>query len=256
MKKALVATGAAVLTAALGAPALSSAAPAHHGRAVTAERLGNAHFQGVVVDQTGRPVDDVDVTALDSGDVTVASALTYARTDGEGDEEHGYFDLQVRRGTYTIELSKNGYRDAVVEEATVGRNETVVLDEITLVRKPVVTAAETSISPRKPSKRDKVGAVVSVVNAKGKAADEDFQPAGKVKVMLQEYVQVGGTKRRPKFDWVDVLDSALKATVRRNGASVEFGKIGLGRFRVLASYLGDDYHTGADAEDVEFTIKG
>lgn len=66
-------------------------------------------IQGVVLDQAGRYVDDVEVQALDEDGAVVATALTY-ESDWEDGPQHGYFFLEVPRGSYTVELSKKGYK--------------------------------------------------------------------------------------------------------------------------------------------------
>jgi hypothetical protein len=73
--------------------------------------MPNCHntIHGVVVDQGGKKVDDVNVEAFNAkGGDPQASALTYANPDN--DVKHGYFDLCVGRGTYTVKLSKDGYK--------------------------------------------------------------------------------------------------------------------------------------------------
>ena len=90
-----------------------SGAPSGLAHSTTSAKLTmpNCHntIHGVVVDQGGKKVDDVNVEAFNAkDDGPVASALSYASPDNE--VKHGYFDLCVGRGTYTVKLSKAGYK--------------------------------------------------------------------------------------------------------------------------------------------------
>jgi hypothetical protein len=99
--------------------------------------------QGVVADQFGHFVDDVDVEAVDANGEVAASSLTYA-SEREDGPQHGYFYLEVgRKGTYTLTLTRDGYKDATVEDVVVtSRRQRLALGEIDIVKK----AAETRTS--------------------------------------------------------------------------------------------------------------
>ena len=104
----LVAAAAAFLVA---PHALPAQAATHHDRAA-APAPATAHplIQGVVVDQNGKPVDDVSVEAVKPDGTVQASALTYA-SNRPGGPQHGYFYLEVTKGTYTLALSRSEYED-------------------------------------------------------------------------------------------------------------------------------------------------
>ena len=121
----------ATLIGLLGVVALA-AAPAD------AARPHRQLVRGVVVDQTGTPVDDVLVQAVDDFGDVAATALTYASRWPSG-PQHGYFFLEVDPGTYSIEISKPGYRRTTIDEVTVTRRQGVRLGEVELKRRLAVS---------------------------------------------------------------------------------------------------------------------
>lgn len=136
---ALTAAGLAAAGAVLAAPHLlpANAAPAPDPvRAVVAATHRPPLIEGVVTDQLGREVDDVSVEATRGHAATPsASALTYA-SDQEGGPQHGYFFLEVgKKGSYTVTLSKRGYRTETYGPIRIRRlGQTVDLGEVEIVR--------------------------------------------------------------------------------------------------------------------------
>ena len=76
-------------------------------------------IQGTAVDQRGHLLDDVTVKAK-SGNTVVASALTYANQAADG-PQHGYFYLEVTKGTYSLTLSKKGYKTVEYDAGTISK---------------------------------------------------------------------------------------------------------------------------------------
>ena len=141
-------TAALLASAALALVVVPHALPAQgapsHDRAVAPSRVAASPLiQGVVVDQDGKPVDDVDVQALEvDGTEPAASALTYASEWPDG-PQHGYFYVEVPRGSYTLTLAKRGYRTVEYDAGTVvRRHQKVSMGE--LVIKKVATRSTTS----------------------------------------------------------------------------------------------------------------
>ena len=91
-------------------------------------------IQGIVLDQFGQAVDDVSVVALDDNGDPAASAYTYASSNEDG-PQHGYFYLLVPAGTYTLTLSKDGYRRLTYDDVEVTRRRATSLGEIEIQKK-------------------------------------------------------------------------------------------------------------------------
>lgn len=104
---------------------------------------GEAFIEGVVLDERGHPVDDINVEAFPAGREAsdpVASWLTYESPDAE--HPHGFYLLDVVPGSYVIRLSSlegahepfrsQWYADKRV--VTVGDQEALRLKPVTLER--------------------------------------------------------------------------------------------------------------------------
>lgn len=119
----------------------SAAAPAS--TALVAAAPDNL-VQGVVVDQHGTPVDDVLVEAIAADGTTEASSFTYA-SRWENGPQHGYFFVPVKRGEYTLVLSKAGYKTVEYDAGRITKRvKKISMGEIEIqkVAAPTTTAAE------------------------------------------------------------------------------------------------------------------
>lgn len=202
-----LAAAAALVAAALIAPqALPATAATHGGAAVTAPRTGQSLIQGVVTDQAGHYVDDVTVQATKADGTPAASAKTYASDRADG-PQHGYFFLEVGRGTYTLTLSRPGYKTASYGPfAITKRRQTISLGEITIVR--VLPETKTVAELVRRSVTTKQNGVVEVtVSAK------DARPTGTVEVREgQHVVGEGRLKASDKGEIVIGLDRLPRGT--------------------------------------------
>jgi len=112
-------------------------APAH------AEDANLPLIQGVVVDQFGNAVDNVNVEATrPTGDVA-ASSLTYASQWPNG-PQHGYFYLAVvHKGDFVLTFERAGFAPLELDEVLVKRRlQRVSLGEVTMTRLvPTTTTA-------------------------------------------------------------------------------------------------------------------
>lgn len=143
----------------------AQAAPVHR---AAAPRAAESHplIQGVVVDQKGKPVDDVQVKAIKADGTVQASALTYA-SDREDGPQHGYFFVEVTRGTYTLKLSRDGYKTVEYDAGTITkRRQRISLGEleIALLAAPTTTKASLEKGTVSPKQRGVVDVKVTTRN--------------------------------------------------------------------------------------------
>lgn len=190
-------------------------------------------IQGVVVDQLGKPVDDVDVRALDSDGDPAASALTYASSREDG-PQHGYFYLAVgATGGYTLKLRKAGFVSATVTPVRVDRpRQRLALGEITLQRilgsRTTAALADSGISP------DEKGRVRVTVTGGGTT-----RPTGTVEV--RDGRKVVGTAR--------LTAAAGGKTV------VTLKRLAAGRYDLKAWFLGSKALKASSSRGVVLTVK-
>lgn len=178
MSRRLVATLLATSGVLLAAPhALPAQAAAPHAHRAVAAVTTEVHplIQGVVVDQDGTPVDDVEVQATKADGTPQASDLTYANQHDDG-PQHGYFWLQVTKGTYTLTLSKDGFKTVEYDAGQVSRrSQKISMGE--LVIKRIAAATDTSASLQKSTVTTKQRGVADLtVTSKG------GKPVGDVEV--------------------------------------------------------------------------
>lgn len=181
----LLATGGVLLAAPQALPA-QAAAP-HAGRAAAAVAT-EVHplIQGVVVDQDGTPVDDVEVQATKADGTPQASDLTYASQRADG-PQHGYFWLQVTKGTYTLTLSKDGYRTVEYDAGQISkRNQKISMGELVIKRIAAPTETRGSLQRATVTTRQR-GLVDVTVTSKG------AKPVGDVEVREGRDVVGDGT---------------------------------------------------------------
>lgn len=198
-----------------GPASASSSGPASapHVAAVTAV-VAKPLIQGVVTDQFGRPVDDVKVQAVGADGTREASALTYASSRPRG-PQHGYFFLEVRRGTYTLTLSRSGYVTRKLSRIKVTqRGQRVDLHEIAIHKRLPASRTRGALEEKVVTTKRHAQAVVVVAGAK--------RPTGDVEVREGRRV---------------VGEAAL--TSRDKGSlTVRLDKLARGRHDLKAYYLG------------------
>lgn len=176
-------------------------------------------IQGVVVDQGGRYVDDVQVLAVRPDGSVAASALSYASDRPDG-PQHGYFFLAVgARGTYTVTLAKDGYVAADLGSHDVARRGVISLGEVTL-RKRLVSSS-TSVSLDDSSVRPGQRAEVTV----GVETDATSRPSGPVTLY------VDGRKQ----------DTRTLRGSHRGALDFTLPRLDSGEHRVKATWAGSDF---------------
>ena len=184
----LLATGGVLLAAPHALPAQAATPHADRSAAAVTTEV-HPLIQGVVVDQDGNPVDDVEVQATKADGTPQASDLTYANRRDDG-PQHGYFWLEVTKGTYTLTLSKDGYKTVEYDAGqVVKRRQKVSMGE--LVIKRIAAATDTSASLQKASvtTRQRGAADVMVTSKGGK-------PVGDVEVREGKHVVGEGTLKK------------------------------------------------------------
>ncbi|GAA2148568.1 hypothetical protein GCM10009844_27110 [Nocardioides koreensis] len=171
-------------------------------------------IQGVVVDQLGHAVDDVDVRAIDSNGDPAASALTYASSRVDG-PQHGYFYLEVGAvGSYTLRLKKPGYVSATVESVQVSRpRQRLALGELVLT-KVLGTKTSASLADGRIT-ADQWGKVRVTVTGGGTS-----RPAGTVEV--RDGRKVVGTGRLRPSDGGKVVVTLKRLAAGSHGLEARF----------------------------------
>jgi Bacterial Ig-like domain (group 3) len=128
-------------------------------------------LQGVVLDQAGRPVDDVEVEAVGADGGGAAADKTYASKRHDG-PQHGYFYLFVPRGSYTLVLSKPGYRTVEHEAGQITkRRKTISMGEIEIQRIPAPTTTLAAPVKARISTKES-GSVAVTVKGDGKVVGD------------------------------------------------------------------------------------
>ncbi|HYF72477.1 MAG TPA: Ig-like domain repeat protein [Nocardioides sp.] len=186
LSRCTAAAVAAGIAALLVAPQVlpASAAP-QAGVAVAPARAGQALIQGVVVDQFGTPVDGVEVQATKADGTPTASALTYA-SDREDGPQHGYFFLEVTRGTYTVTFTRSGYKTLVLDDLQVAKGRKLSLGETEIEKKLIESKTSAALAQKKITTKQN-GVVTVTVSANG------VKPTGDVEI--REGREVVGTGR-------------------------------------------------------------
>lgn len=168
-------TGLALAALALAPTAQASQAASHSAHGVGRAAAAPPIIQGVVTDQFGHKVDDVEVDAVRANGNPAASALTYSnRNNGQ---PHGYFHLEVGgKGSFTLTLSKDGYVTEEIGPFDITRKkQRLSLGELELVKKlaDTKTTGELKDDSITPTQKGKVDVTVSAKGAK---------PAGEIEI--------------------------------------------------------------------------
>ena len=176
-------------------------------------------IEGVVTDQFGRFVDDVDVLATrGSREVPAASALTYA-SDTDAAPQHGYFFVEVgQKGQFTVTLSKPGYHTVVLEQVRIKRvGQTIDLGEVEV---PMVFATTTGASAHKRTvttrQHGEADVRVSTEATKRPIGDVEVRERGRV-----------------------VGEGSLKGS-NRGGLTIELDRLPRGSHQLRGYFLGTD----------------
>ena len=190
-------------------------------------------IQGVVVDQGGRNVDDVQVLAVRPDGTNAASALSYA-SDREDGPQHGYFYLAVgAAGSFEVVLSKPGYRTESLGEYDVTRRGVVSLGEVELRKKPVPSTTTCTVADRTLGRGERGSVAVRVTTA------ATSRPTGTVKLYVD----------RKRVD-----DTSLRRS-RRGAVHFALPKLAPGSHRVKASWGGTAYVKGSECGATTVTVR-
>ena len=188
-------------------------------------------IQGVVVDQDGRPVDGIKVRAFNAQGEPAASAETYASTWPDG-RQHGYFFLEVPRGSYTLTLSKDGYKSLEYDAGQVTkRRKRISLGEIEIQKISAPTRTSASLDRATISTKDKGSVAVTVARVKG-----SDKVAGDVEV--REGRKVVGA-----------------ATLGKKGTvTVRLDRLPKGEHSLTAYFLGTADHKSSSSKQLTLTV--
>ena|SRR5689334_16556608 len=222
----LAASAAAAVLAVTGLAAVSDlaqASPQHPSHFVPNYpfHLGQSRIQGTVSDQFGNRVDDVSVHA--SGASGSASQLTYAKGNGIG---HGFFNLSVRKATFTVTFRKAGYEDVTIKGVKVGRQDVANLGRIVLTRDLVKT--KTTLDKGKCKSKGGRTTCAMTVTVGGKGVKK---PTGKITLGGQTYKLKPGDGG--EWDTSVVVSKTTTFT---------------------AKYAGDDKYDGSKSDDVKIKV--
>lgn len=220
---AVAATAVLTTTGFMAVNDLAQAAPQHPGHFTVNYpfHLGQSRIQGTVSDQFGNRVDDVSVHA--SGASGSASQLTYAKGNGIG---HGYFNLSVRKATFTVTLRKAGYEDVTIKGVKVGRQDVANLGRIVLTKDLVKT--KTTLDKGKCKSKGGRTTCAMTVTVGGKGVKK---PTGKITLGGQSYK----LKASDGGEW-DTTVVLTKTTT------------------LTAKYAGDDKYDGSTSDDVKIKV--
>ena len=188
-------------------------------------------IQGVVVDQDGRPVDGIKVRAFNAQGEPAASAETYASTWPDG-RQHGYFFVEVPRGSYTLTLSKDGYKPLDYDAGQVTkRRKRISLGEIEIQKISAPTRTSASLDRATISTKDKGSVAVTVAPVKG-----SDKVAGDVEV--REGRKVVGA-----------------ATLGKKGTvTVRLDRLPKGEHSLTAYFLGTADHKSSSSKQLTLTV--
>lgn len=187
-----------------------------------AEAATTRLIQGVVWNQGGEAIDDVLVEAIDEDGDVAASAFTYA-SEWDSGPQHGYFFLEVGPGTYTVRLSKAGYRSSTIDDVTVTRRQGSALGDLVIKRRPMLSRTTATLVDPRVTTADDVLVRVGVATA---ATD---RPTGTVRV-FDAGRPVGSTSLRPS---------------RHGRAVLDLGQLRRGVHVLQVRYSGDDLVLGS-----------
>lgn len=212
----------------------SQAATGTHAGAVQASRAGAPPLiRGVVADQFGHYVDDVDVQAVRANGNVAASSLTYASNWKSG-PQHGFFYLEVGKlGTYSLTFSKSGFVSRTLDNVEITRlKQRLGLGEIKLTRKQATTTTSAALRDATITTKDKPRVDVSVAPGKAK-------PVGKVEIRIGKKV-VGST----------TLEAGDKGST-----TVTLDNLDKGTYTLTASYVGSKTMKASSSKKMTLTVR-
>ncbi len=191
-------------------------------------------IQGLVVDQTGHFLNNVDVAAVRASGVVAASSLTYASTRADG-PQNGYFYLEVgKKGTYTLTLSRTGYVTRTLPAVEIVRlRQKLALGEITLTRKLADSKVAAKLPDTQITTNDKGKVDVTVSSAATR------KPTGAVEI------------REGKA----VLGSGRLAAGDKGHLKVTLKKLARGSHDLKAYFLGSSSLKKSYSQAVTLTVK-
>jgi Bacterial Ig-like domain (group 3) len=188
-------------------------------------------IQGVVVDQDGNPVDDIEVQATKGDGTEQASALTYA-SDREDGPQHGYFFLEVSKGSFTLTLSKDGYKTVEYDVGTITkRGQKISLGELVIKKLAAATATTASLTKATVNTKQH-GEVTVTVSSNG------AKPVGDIEIREGRHV---------------VGDATLRKSDGRS-ASIELDKLPKGEHELKAYFLGTSSFKASTSRSFTLTV--
>lgn len=191
-------------------------------------------IQGVVVDQGGYPVLDVQVSAIDADGNIVATDLSYENTDGDGEAQPGYFALRVGvRGTFTVTFAKAGHTSQTVEGVEIFRGS------------PVASLGEVEVPKRLVATTTTAALVKSTVTTDERGRVELTVKPGSAKPLGEVVVQDGRK----------VLGSTSLRSRDKGVASVILRKLDRGTYDLKVIYEGSAFHRSSTSSKLTLTVK-
>lgn len=223
---------AAALTVLVAPHALPAQAAGTHDRAAAPSRVvAHPLIQGVVVDQDGDPVDDVEVQATKDDGTEQASALTYASDRPDG-PQHGYFFLDVTKGTFTLTLAKDGYRTVEYDAGTITRRgQRISMGELEIVKIAPRTTTSASLQDATVTTRQRGLVDVLVSSHAGR-------PTGEVEVREDG----------------DVVGDATVARSDHGKVTVTLDRLGRGDHDLRAFFLGSSSWKGSSSKVITLHV--
>lgn len=200
---ATLAAGGVLLVAPHALPAQAATA-SHDVAAAPGKAVVQPLIRGIVVDQNGTPVDDVTVQATKDDGTPQASDQTYASKREDG-PQHGYFYLYVTKGTFTLALSKNGYKTVEYDAGTITRRgQKISMGELVIKKVAVATGTKASLKKGTVNTRQQGEATVTVTSKGSK-------PLGDVEVREGKHIVGEATLRKSNAGVVTIeLDKLPK----------------------------------------------
>ena len=227
---AVLASCAALLVAPHALPAQATT-PSHDVAAAPSTAVVHPLIQGVVVDQAGKPVDDVMVQATRADGTPQASAQTYASNREDG-PQHGYFFVEVTKGSYTLTLSKKGYKTVEYDAGTISRRgQKISMGE--LVIKKLAAATDTKASLTKATVNTKQHGETTVT-----VSSKDAKPLGDVEIREGKHVVGEATLRKSN----------------RGTVTIELDKLPKGAYVLKAYFLGTSAFKASVSKSFTLTV--
>lgn len=191
-------------------------------------------IQGVVVDQSGRAVDGITVEAVKADGSTDATELTYAGT-WSGGPGHGYFGLDVTRGSYTLVLSAKGFKTVEYDAGLITKRRTTIsMGEIEIQKISAPTTTSATLGKASVTTKENGTVTVTVADSTDK----------KAKVTGDVEVRAGGK----------VVGEATITKKADGTVTVTLDKLPRGAHKLTAYFLGTADHKPSSSKQLTLTV--